>query len=308
MFYLEDNKSQQLYNMNKRRCMAERCVYRDGDSYKWKIFSKVNSIFDAVKKRTRNKYYDKIESSVSEYTPLKKYVYSKIPKTVIYTAILGKYDILHEPFYTCEYYDFVLITDDVMMGNNKTSWKIMHIDKIRNKIPKNLNAVQLNRWLKMHPHEIFPEYEVSIYIDGSVNVVADMMPIILSFYESKKIFGIHLHAQRTKIDTELNMLLYCNKINRNEMERAKEQIIGYKKDGFDDSVELLEATVLIRRHNDILCKRLMELWWNEFINGVQRDQISLPYVIWSMGLSIDDIYILGDNEYINPRFYISSHR
>ena len=70
---------------------------------------------------------------------------------------------------------------------------------------------------------------------------------------------------------------------------------------------MLEATIIIRKHNEDLCVSLMRSWWDEFINGVQRDQISLPYVLWKNKFSMSDLYLLGDNEYANPRFFIDNH-
>ena len=307
MFYLEDIKSRQLYNLNRRRCLAECYMDEEGKSITKKIIYGLHNILENIKLKMRSKYYDKVSLIDSERIPVKKYSYNKIPKTVIYTVVIGEYDELHEPFYTNDNYDFILITDNDSMVNQNSAWKVLSLDNIEG-IPKGLNSVQMNRWLKMNPSVFFSEYEVSIYIDGSVNIVTDMMPIILEFYESKSVIGMHLHSRREKILTEIRMLFYCGKINSNDKKRAVMQYQRYRRNGFDDSILLLEATIIIRRHNDRLCKDLMHAWWNEFINGVQRDQISLPYVIWSMGVGMDDIYILGDNEYCNPRFYISNHK
>lgn len=307
MNYLEDAKSRQLYSLNRRRCLGEYCVYEDGMSIIKKIIYKIFLILNKARRRIRGKYYDQCESGISEYVPVRCYSYDKMPKLVIYTAVLGDYDELHEPFYTNGSYEFIMITDNKNMIKKESAWKFIHISELVNIIPNGLNNVQLNRWLKMNPNMIFPDYDVSIYIDGNVNVVTDMMPIALAFFKSNAIIGLHLHSNRKKIMSEINMLSYCGKISKEEKKRAITQYRQYKSNGFDDSIDLLEATIMIRKHNDNFCISLMKSWWNEFINGVQRDQISLPYVLWKQKFCMNDLYLLGDNEYSNPRFFIDKH-
>lgn len=307
LIYTEDAKSQQLYYLNKKRCLSENFVYEEGMSIIKKIIHKLFLFLNRVKKIRRSQYYDRCESSISEYIPVRGYSYDKMPKLVVYTAVLGKYDELHEPLYVNGIYDFVLITDNKDMIKRESSWNFIDINDIKNMIPNGLNNVQLNRWLKMNPNIIFPDYDVSIYVDGNVNVVTDMMPIALDFFKTNAIIGLHLHANRKKILSEIKMLSYCGKISKDDEKRAIKQYENYKLNGFDDSIGLLEATIIIRKHNEDLCVSLMRSWWDEFINGVQRDQISLPYVLWKNKFSMSDLYLLGDNEYANPRFFIDNH-
>ena len=43
---------------------------------------------------------------------------------------------------------------------------------------------------------------------------------------------------------------------------------------------LSENSILIRRHNKIEVKNIMNRWWKEIISHSHRDQLSLPYVCW----------------------------
>lgn len=302
MKYYESRLSQQLYSLNKRRIITEYFpwLYRDSR------FVKIISIIYILRLCLRSilfSSYDKQISDVSEYKLKEFYDYNgHVPKIVVYTCITGSYDDLKEPFFTNDFLDFIVITDQEVSHTSK--WKKLDISKVH--CPNGLNNAQINRWVKMNPHKIFPEYDYSVYIDGSVNVVTDLVPLVLNLINSKKWFGIHLHSCRKKIKTEAKVLLSCKKVTDKTL--MNKQIDKYYKDGFDDSIKLLEATILIREHNNTICKKIMEDWWQEFMDGVPRDQLSLPYILWKNNITMDDIYILGSNEYANPRFFINKHR
>lgn len=304
MHYFESEVSRQLYKFNKNRILTgfspnvlyDKSVFLDFISTAYKLR-------DTLKPYIFSSIYDKKESDIDDYNFDTAYEYNVLPKIIIYTCILGGYDVVKEPFFKNKLYDFVLITDSPQ--KKISSWKSIYIKDLINIIPTNLDNISLNRWVKMHPHKLFPEYEYSIYIDGSVTLVADMLPIILSQEKEKKFLGMHLHSCRTFLMSEARALLKCKKCS--DKNALNQQIEKYYKEGFDDSIKLLEATIIVRKHNDGQCVKIMEEWWNEFIGGVPRDQISLPYVLWKNGIKMEDIYILGNNEYRNPRFYINKH-
>ena len=82
---------------------------------------------------------------------------------VIYTCITGGYDKLRSHTHTNPNWDYVCFTDDLSMEN--PSWEIrsLFFDKLDN--------VRKQRWHKLHPHMLFPEYEKSIWIDANINVL-----------------------------------------------------------------------------------------------------------------------------------------
>lgn len=306
MKYFESSKSRQLYRFNFERFLMY--SYPRGINNKSK-FNAFLTVLYAMKNWLRRvicwRRYDKVSSDVREYELKEYYKYDgKIPKIVIYTCITGGYDTLKEPFICNDMCDFIVITDEEVSSDSV--WKKIPIEDLEGIMPAGLRGAQINRWVKMHPHKIFPTYEYSIYLDGLVYIVTDLLPIILEQKKYNKIIGMHLHYSREKISTEVRAMKKNNVIK--DINATKKQIMRYYAEGFDDSIRLLEATIIVRKHNDILCRNIMEMWWHEYINGVSRDQISLPYVLWKHGLTMQDIYILGGNEYVNPRFYIVSHK
>ena len=62
---------------------------------------------------------------------------------------------------------------------------------------------------------------------------------------------------------------------------------------------------IIFRHNHPINLSLSEMWWNEFNKSVERDQISLPYLIWSRGIEI--INVDESPRYTNNYFEYELH-
>ena len=65
--------------------------------------------------------------------------------------------------------------------------------------------------------------------------------------------------------------------------------------GFPEHCGLFEAGVILRKHVPQTL-RLMEAWWQAYLHGARRDQLSLPFVAWREGVSIAS---LGPSD---PRF------
>ena len=88
---------------------------------------------------------------------------------------------------------------------------------------------------------------------------------------------------------------------RGELEReesVQKQVKKYWLQGMPEDFPTILCGVLIRRHNDPRCIKIMEDWWQEIIStGSRRDQISLPYVLWKNNYLISDIVPVLDNPY-----------
>lgn len=89
--------------------------------------------------------------------------YSDDVKVAIYTCIVGDYDTIKEPMYInsicCDYF---VITDQNVSPDS--SWNKINLQDVKG-MPPGLDASTANRWIKLHPHELFPEYDYSIYVD-----------------------------------------------------------------------------------------------------------------------------------------------
>lgn len=303
--YRESLLSRQLYDFNKNNIIKKDNPIVDSNKNKFesvycglwyirKMFKKIvgSDVFDEEQLLSK----EEMENDCSVLDV------ESIPRVAVYTCIVGGYDKLWEPLYKSEYCDFYAITDFAI--DQESIWQRIDYRDYENSIERK-DSVYINRWFKMHPHKIFFKYDYSIYIDGNVLIVADVIPLVLKMVKDNNWLGMHSHYARKYLKSEAEAIIKRKK-NVDKV-LLRKQINNYMKDGYNDDVRLLEATIIIRKHNDSKCIEVMEDWWEEFLRGVPRDQISLPYVLWKNGLSMDNITVLGKNEYLNPRFVINKH-
>ena len=85
------------------------------------------------------------------------------------------------------------------------------------------------------------------------------------------------------------------------------QVNLYKEAGFPEKFGMREFSVIVRKHNNAECIKLMEQWWEQVNQYTMRDQISFPYVLWKSGRTISTIQLLGENWRWNPRFLWCPH-
>jgi hypothetical protein len=214
-------------------------------------------------------------------------------KIVVYSCVVGKYDRIVEPIYMEPGVDYLMFTDLNLPKNSM--WKKVDITKLDDY--KLLSPAQMNRKIKMLPHKFLKEYDYSLYVDGLIELVGAVSPIVEQMGDIG--FGVHYHNQRDCIYDEAIMIKYAKKANMNEV---KKQLSRYKKDGFPAHYGLYENTILLRKHSDESVCELMEDWWDEYMKFPTRDQLSLPYLIWKTNFPKNRIYIMGNNINRNPRF------
>ena len=214
-------------------------------------------------------------------------------RIAVYSCVTGHYDLVTEPLYTEPELDYYLFTD--MEGSFYSKWK--KIDITAWKEYTELSPVQLNRKIKMLPFRYLPEYDYSIYVDGNIEIIAPMSPLVEEMGSCA--FGVHYHRTRDCICDELDQIIHLMKA---DPALAGRQVLAYMNEGFPRHYGLYENPVLVRKHGDEGVCRLMEDWWQEYLRYPTRDQLSLPYIIWKTGYDRKNIHILGKNFSENPRF------
>lgn len=220
-------------------------------------------------------------------------------RVVVYTCIVGGYDNLNDPIFANDGYDFFVFSDKKIVSN---IWKNREIPQDIKRLKDN---TLINRYLKMHPFDVFPEYDYAIYIDGNVSVISDLSPLICIADKGKTGFAMHKHVLRDCIYEEAEACILYGKGNK---KRLKEQVDKYKQDKFPQNYGMLEATVIIFNLKNNECQTLMSKWWEEFLKSdSKRDQIALPYILWKNKYKISDVGCLGNNVYKNPKFQVESH-
>ena len=220
-------------------------------------------------------------------------------KIAVYTCLVGDYDILDEPVYCPPNIDYFIVTNlDIP---NTSMWKKIDVNDFGE--VQYLDNTKKSRYAKILPHRIFKNYEYSIYIDPTFLIVGDLSKYI------KCVGGIpfasNWHSQRNSIYDEAEVCIIMGKEREDIIHK---QIKKYRDDGMPENFGLIECNMLVRKHFDEKCIRLMEDWWKEYLTWGRRDQLSLPYVIWKNGYTMHDIGFIGSNVRANPSLRISWHK
>lgn len=230
---------------------------------------------------------------------LKPDMYFSNARIAVYTAIFGKYDGILEPTLTPDNIDYYVITDQ-NVDLSKSAWNKVDIKAFEKQISK-MNNIEKNRYFKMMPHLVFRDYEYSIYIDGNIQVVTDLTEFVN--YIGKYDIATHQHFCRDCVYDECEAILSAKKDSVANIEKHKEL---YLKTNMPLHYGLMECNILARRHTE-LCKNIMESWWDEFLEYSNRDQLSLPHVLFMANIPVAEVATLGANVFLNPSIRVVTH-
>ncbi len=206
-------------------------------------------------------------------------------RVAVYTAVFGDYDVLNLTRCSSVNADYYIVSDKCPDDLNGYKWM-----NAKNYIPVEITSpIKRNRYVKMHPHKLFPEYQYSVYIDGNIEICGDITECIR---DNEVGIAAYIHPRRDCIFYEATTIVNYKRVDVTD---AYEQIFRYLMEGMPLHYGLFEMGVLGRAHQRRVCKKLMEEWWQEFNKGALRDQLSFMYVLWKNELGIKDIASLGED-------------
>ncbi len=223
--------------------------------------------------------------------------YFSSERIAVYTAITGGYDRLMEPYCRPDNCDYFAFTDSGS-DDPHSAWKRISVPAF----PDAMSDAERSRYVKMHPHELFPGYEYSVYVDGNVQIMTDMTEYVNKIGPAG--IGIHMHPIRDCVFEEAERAVRLKKADPDDVRRHESYL---RDDGMPEHYGMLECCVIARRHHDPLCVKIMDDWWDEYEAYSKRDQISLPHVLFRNGISVSDVGTLGPNVRLNPSFRIYWH-
>ena len=103
--------------------------------------------------------------------------------------------------------------------------------------------------------------------------------------------GLYMEAMRVLIN------------KRDAEDIVKRQIEHYWLEGMPENFGSILCNIIIREHNNPICRKLMEDWWKEVEHFSRRDMISFPYVLWKNGYSIDDVKTIENKIRLETEFW-----
>lgn len=197
-------------------------------------------------------------------------------KIVVYCAIANNYNALLNPSVRDDRFDYVCFTDQPVWFrlSTDTIWNIRPFPKD----VRGLEPTRKCRMVKILPHHFFPEYEYSVWVDGSIDIIGDIQALIEKYdYPDLLCFK---HPKRSCIYEEGQA---CIDMGKDDPQLILHQLETYRNQGFPEHAGLVESNVMIRKHNDPEIIKVMESWWQELSTHSRRDQLSLPFAAWRHG-------------------------
>lgn len=195
-------------------------------------------------------------------------------KVAVYSAITGGYEkYRHNQNKTGARY--FMFSDEY---EHSPTWKFLPSTNLYTDPRRNA------RYHKLLPHEAFPDFDVWIWIDGSIEVKASIPFLIENWMIGYDIVAFE-HPDRNCSYDEATVVKgkgydYPDVIDR--------QVRKYKSEGYPKDWGLSE-TKIIMRYNTPEMIEFNKLWFYELTTGSLRDQLSFDYCVWKSGLKLNRV-------------------
>ncbi len=215
-------------------------------------------------------------------------------KIVLYTAIFGDYDSLVLPEMPDADVDYVCFTD--CPKNNYGIWQIQaspyyHSDPVR-----------VARYIKTHPHQLFPDHEIAIWLDGNVVLRGDVKQYI-SMLDNKKVsLGFIPHPLR---DCFYQEAAACLLLGKDDSSVIDAQMATYLKNGLKEHAGLFETNFMIIHLKDDAVFAMFRVWWQQINIFSRRDQLGLAWALHQNPVPLVDLLTKGISvrEHVDFKYY-----
>ena len=206
-------------------------------------------------------------------------------KVAIYTVLTGDYDTLEQPKVTDERFDFFCFSNDIPKESIGV-WKVI-------KFEGKFTSKQIeSRYPKMHPWEVLPDYEYSVYMDANIRIeTSDFYEAVMQkIAAGVALSGIKHPFRNCCYDEGYVVFTY----GLDKFSNIVKGMRFVRKEGLPRRYGMFEANVILRKHSDARVREQCNLWWEMINRFSRRDQLSYPYTLWKTGIPFD--YLIPENQ------------
>jgi hypothetical protein len=197
-------------------------------------------------------------------------------KIAVYTSITASKDSLKAPR-VASGADFILFSDQLVLEELSTArcWSIRPACKLFADPRRN------SRVPKILAHQYVADYDYSVWIDGSVRLLASARSLVENYLDHADI-ALFRHSARECLYDEAET---CTALHLDDPAVIETQVAKYRREGFPAKRGLNECTVILRRHSALM-ESFNNAWWSEYCRHSCRDQLSFNYVLHKLGLRL----------------------
>jgi hypothetical protein len=199
-------------------------------------------------------------------------------KIIVYSVNTGGYDDFREPKIYDPNVRYILFTDNKYYKSK--IWEICHTDFL----PKNLDNRRKARYIKLNPHIVLPEHDVSIWVDHCY------VPKFKNGEQLLKEIG-HSNISCFKHDSRNCIYSESEEVKKQKLDHQNivdNQMKRYRMEGFPANLGLFDSGFTIRTNNQQV-KNFNNTWWKELSENSARDQLSQVYSSWKTKTPISTI-------------------
>jgi len=189
---------------------------------------------------------------------------------LIYTAVMGKPDVVYDPLVETSW-DKVCYTD--LEVRHPIGYQVQQVH-----FPGQ-SSVKAHRFYKILRPMLLQGYTYSLWIDSNLQLKADPT-LLFQYLDPDSDILLFRHPQRDCLYQEAEV---CQQYFGPEP--IASQVARYRAEGYPEHNGLYAAGFMLRRYSPTMAK-LAWAWWWEVQDFSHRGQISLPYVIWKLGVKV----------------------
>ena len=220
----------------------------------------------------------------------KGYIPPESRKIIIYSCLIGNYDNV-TTFQRQKGYDYILFTDQKIMNTN---WTIMEIPSFVRRLK--VSDVKKQRFIKIHPHLLFKNYDLSIYIDANYVIKGDMDDFLINTLNPLD----HIYICHLQFGTDTrNAILKAIEKKLDDSKLLKKVLERYDKEKIFTQRGIANAGMLVRKHHEKDVIKLMDEWWKEvkkyshvdgfgFNYAANKTQVRFLYISYQFTLDYFD--------------------
>jgi hypothetical protein len=187
-------------------------------------------------------------------------------RACVYTCLIGDYEQLTEqPCATGSKVPFICLTDKPHLASG--SWTIRYVKPVFPSDP-----VRSQRHTKILPHLYLTDYQRSLYIDNTVQLIQPPEEFLDHYKERQTSLFLTIPFEKSVLEEFLEVA----RGNFDEPARIWEQLNHYLLDAADVLAQKpFFSGILMRRHGGEAIRTLLEIWASHIMRNSRRDQLSL---------------------------------
>ncbi len=193
-------------------------------------------------------------------------------RTAIYTCITAGYDELREPARVTQGVDYVCFSDRPLESR---VWQVRPLAHVGD------TSSRSARYHKLMSHRVLPEYDATLWLDGSYRIDRELGPLIGSWLDGWDL-AVRRHPSRMPLCVYAEARA-CLRLRRGEPAAIEAQVTAYRELGYPERNGVYVTGILARRHTPEVAA-FNEAWWDELSRFSDRDQLSFPVVAWRQKL------------------------